>query len=131
MHRQRKCLQCTGALLALVLLFCGCTGPGSPATVPGNTTPPGDTGPISSLRTGIATQGIYEIENASEYTEDGIYVIDSFEFLAFCLLEAAEPCYESASLAMFGMDNFKEKYAEMMEEFKENFKKVKNLGTKE
>src|SRR5699024_568606 len=52
------------------------------------------------------------------------YVIDSFEFLAFCLLEAADPCYESASLAMFGMDTFKEKYAEMMEEFKENFKKV-------
>ena len=85
MNQQRKCLQCTGALLVLVLLFTGCTGPGSPATVPGNTTPPGDTGPISSLRTGIATQGIYEIENASEYTEDGIYVMYEYGYDTFLL----------------------------------------------
>lgn len=76
------------------------------------------------IKNNVITDESMEIRVKSGRMEDGIYVIDSFEFLAFCLLEAAEPCYESASLAMFGMDNFKEKYAEMMEEFKENFKKV-------
>lgn len=65
-----------------------------------------------------------EIRVKDGHMEDGVYVIESFEFNAFCLLETAEPCYESASLAMFGMDVFKEKYAEMMEEFKKSFKKV-------
>ena len=76
------------------------------------------------IKDNVITDESMEIRVKSGRMEDGIYVIDSFEFLAFCLLESAEPCYESASLAMFGMDTFKEKYAEMMEEFKENFKKV-------
>ena len=75
MNQQRKCLQCTGALLALVLLLSGCTGPGSPATAPENTTPPEDTGPITSLRTGLLNQGISTSENAFECTNDGIYVM--------------------------------------------------------
>ena len=32
---------------------------------------------------------------------DGVYVIDRFEFTAFCLLGTAKPCYELASLEMF------------------------------
>lgn len=76
------------------------------------------------IKNNVITDESMEIRVKSGRMEDGVYVIDSFEFLAFCLLESAEPCYESASLAMFGMDAFKEKYAEMMEEFKENFKKV-------
>lgn len=76
------------------------------------------------IKNNVITDESMEIRVKSGRMEDGIYVIDSFEFLAFCLLEAAEPCYESASLAMFGMDTFKERYAEMMEEFKNNFKKV-------
>ena len=76
------------------------------------------------IKNNVITDESMEIRVKSGHMEDGIYVIDSFEFLAFCLLEAAEPCYESAGLVMFGMDTFKEKYAEMMEEFKENFKKV-------
>lgn len=76
------------------------------------------------IKNNMITDESMEIRVKSGHMEDGYYVIDSFEFLAFCLLEAAEPCYESASLAMFGMDNFKEKYAEMMEEFKKSFKKV-------
>lgn len=76
------------------------------------------------IKNNVITDESMEIRVKSGYMKDGIYIIESFEFLAFCLLEAAEPCYESASLAMFGMDTFKEKYAEMMEEFKENFKKV-------
>ena len=76
------------------------------------------------IKNNVITDESMEIRVKSGRMEDGVYVIDSFEFLAFCLLEAAEPCYESASLAMFGMDTFKKMYAEMMEEFKENFKKV-------
>ena len=76
------------------------------------------------IKDNVITDESMEIRVKSGHMEDGIYVIEDFEFLAFCLLEAAEPCYESASLAMFSMDDFKAKYAEMMEEFKENFKKV-------
>lgn len=52
---------------------------------------------------------------------DGVYVIDRFEFTAFCLLGTAEPCYESASLEVFSKENFKAQLAEMMQEFKETF----------
>lgn len=65
-----------------------------------------------------------EIRVKSGYMEDDVFVIESFEFLAFCLLETAEPCYESAGLEMFGLTEFKQKYTEMMEEFKANFKQV-------
>lgn len=50
---------------------------------------------------------------------DGVYVIDRFEFTAFCLLGTAEPCYESASLEMFSCVDFKQQLADMMREFKE------------
>lgn len=52
---------------------------------------------------------------------DGVYVIDRFEFTAFCLLGTAEPCYESASLEMFSCSDFKQQLADMMQEFKETF----------
>lgn len=52
---------------------------------------------------------------------DGVYVIDRFEFTAFCLLGTAEPCYESASLMMFSQNEFKAQLDEMMREFKESF----------
>lgn len=52
---------------------------------------------------------------------DGVYVIDRFEFTAFCLLGTAEPCFESASLEMFSLDGFKQQFAEMMQELKESF----------
>lgn len=52
---------------------------------------------------------------------DGVYVIDRFEFTAFCLLGTAEPCYESASLEMFSCNDFKQQLADMMQEFKETF----------
>lgn len=77
------------------------------------------------IKENVITDESMEIKVRSGFTDDaGVYVIESFEFLAFCLLETAEPCYESASLEMFGMDDFRKKYAEMMEEFKQNFKKV-------
>ena len=51
---------------------------------------------------------------------DGVYVIDRFEFTAFCLLGTAKPCYESASLEMFSCDDFKQQLAMMMREFKDS-----------
>lgn len=52
---------------------------------------------------------------------DGVYMIDRFEFTAFCLLGTDEPCYESASLEMFSCSDFKQQLADMMQEFKETF----------
>ena len=76
------------------------------------------------IKSNVITDESMEIKVKSGYMEDDVYVIESFEFLAFCLLGTAEPCYESASLEMFNMDDFRKKYAEMMEEFKSNFQKV-------
>lgn len=65
-----------------------------------------------------------EIRVKSGKTIDGYYHIDSFEFTAFCLLESAEPCYESASLEMFSLKSFHDEYTKMMEDFKESFRTV-------
>lgn len=65
-----------------------------------------------------------EITVKSGKMVDDSYHIDSFEFTAFCLLESAEPCFESASLEVFSLDKFKEEYTKMMNEFKESFSKV-------
>lgn len=62
-----------------------------------------------------------EIEVKEGRMVDGVYVIDRFEFTAFCLLGTAEPCYESASLEMFSCNDFKQQLADMMQEFKETF----------
>lgn len=55
-----------------------------------------------------------EITVKSGHMEDGVYVIDDFEFTAFCLLGTAEPCYESAALMVFSQEDFKAKLDEMM-----------------
>lgn len=52
---------------------------------------------------------------------DGLYIINNFEFTAFCLLGSAEPCYESASLEVFSCSDLKAQLAEMMHELKESF----------
>lgn len=56
--------------------------------------------------------------------DDGLYHVDSFEFLAFCLLESAPPCFESASIELFSLGDFKTKYANMMDDFKREFSTV-------
>jgi len=56
--------------------------------------------------------------------DDGLYHVDSFEFLAFCLLESAPPCFESASIELFTLGDFKTKYANMMDDFKREFSMV-------
>lgn len=55
---------------------------------------------------------------------NGVYIIDKFEFTAFCLLGTAEPCFESASLEVFSYNDFKQQLADMMQEFKETFSKA-------
>lgn len=55
---------------------------------------------------------------------DGVFIIKDFEFTAFCLLGTAQPCYESASLAVFSDNNFKAQFAEMMQELKESISQV-------
>lgn len=63
-----------------------------------------------------------EISIKEGHMENGIYVIERFEFTAFCLLGTAKPCYESASLMVFSQEDFKAKLGEMMREFKETVK---------
>ena len=65
-----------------------------------------------------------EIKVKSGKTIDGYYHIDSFEFTAFCLLESAEPCYESASIEMFTLKSFHDQYTKMMADFKKHFSMV-------
>lgn len=65
-----------------------------------------------------------EISIQEGHMKDGVYVIEQFEFTAFCLLGTAEPCYESAALMMFSREDFKAQLDEMMREFKESFSTV-------
>lgn len=56
--------------------------------------------------------------------DDGLYHINKFEFTAFCLLESAPPCFESAGIEMFALRDFKEQYAKMMEDMRREFSTV-------
>lgn len=76
------------------------------------------------IKDNVVTDESMEIKVLDGRMKDGVYEIDAFEFLAFCLLESAEPCYESASLKMFEVDEFRERFTQMMEEFKESFSLV-------
>lgn len=76
------------------------------------------------IRNNQITDESMEIRVKSGHMEDGVLVIEEFEFLAFCLLESDQPCYESASLILFSADDFKEKHAQMMEDLKESFQKI-------
>lgn len=78
----------------------------------------------SKIKENIITDESMEIKVKSGKTVDGYYYIDSFEFTAFCLLESAEPCYESACIEMFTLNSFRNEYTKMMTEFKEHFSTV-------
>ena len=70
------------------------------------------------------TEESMEITVKDGHMENGVYVINDFEFTAFCLLGTAEPCFESASVETFSLDEqtkFKADLAEMMQELKEVF----------
>lgn len=52
----------------------------------------------------------------------GYYVIEDFEFTAFCLLgDGVEPCFEQAALEVFSANEFKQQMTDMMAELKETF----------
>ena len=62
------------------------------------------------------------VNNGRFNKEMGLYVIDDFEFTAFCLLgDGVEPCFEQAGLEVFSLGEFKEQMNEMMAELKETF----------
>lgn len=70
---------------------------------------------------GITDESMEISVKAGHTDEDGTYIIDSFEFLAFCLLGTAEPCYESAGLEVFSLHDFRKAYEDMLADFKEDF----------
>lgn len=75
-------------------------------------------------RDGIVSQSM-EITVKDGKSVDGFYEIDKFIFTAFCLLgDDIEPCFESASLEMFSLKQYKHTFEEMMADFKEHFSKV-------
>lgn len=76
----------------------------------------------AKIKENVITSESMEINITSSHREDGVYVIDSFEFLALCLLERDKPCFELASLELFNATNFREQYTEMIEDFKRDFK---------
>lgn len=64
---------------------------------------------------GIVSESM-EIRVKKDHMENGICVIDDFEFLAFCLLGNCAPCFESASLTTFSSDAFTAELYAMLEE---------------
>lgn len=53
------------------------------------------------------------------HMDDGIIIVDSFEFMALCLLGSdVEPCYESAGIKVFEANNFRTEYMQMVAELK-------------
>lgn len=65
-----------------------------------------------------------EIRVKSGHTADDVFYIDSFEFSAFCLLESADPCFESACVEVFSLAGFRELYLRMMDDFARQFQSV-------
>lgn len=59
-------------------------------------------------------------------TIDGVFVINDFEFTAFCLLgDDHEPCFESSALGMFSFAEMKKQMADMMNELKADYSLIK------
>lgn len=75
-------------------------------------------------RDGIVSQSM-EITVKNGQTVDGFYEINKFIFTAFCLLgDDVEPCFESASLEMFSLQQYKHTIQAMMDDFKEHYSMV-------
>lgn len=75
-------------------------------------------------RDGIVSQSM-EITVKNGQTVDGFYEINKFIFMAFCLLgDDVEPCFESASLEMFSLQQYKQTFQAMMDDFTKHFSMV-------
>ncbi|MEY8365745.1 hypothetical protein AALA22_08895 [Anaerovoracaceae bacterium 41-7] len=80
---------------------------------------------------GITSQSM-EISVIEGNMENGYYNISDFEFTAFCLLGTAEPCFESAALISYSVENYvEEQLSAMYEEFKLVFSNDERFKIKE
>ncbi len=74
------------------------------------------------LELGSADQSM-EVEFLDYHEDnDGYYVADKICFSAFCLLEAVEPCFESAAVELFAFkreDEYKRQFALMLDDLRE------------
>ena len=70
---------------------------------------------------GISGQSM-EITVNDGASVDGVYQIYDFDFTAFCILgEDVEPCFESASVEVFSLEQYKARFEQMMEDFKNEY----------
>jgi len=75
-------------------------------------------------RDGITSQSM-EITVKNGKSVDDYYEIYDFIFTAFCLLgDDIEPCFESASLEMFSLQQYKKQFNEMMTDYKKHFSAI-------
>lgn len=72
-----------------------------------------------------------EIAVKSGESVNDTYYINDFEFTALCLLgDNVEPCYESASLQMYSLDEFKSELSQMFEDYKNELYVLEQTATK-
>lgn len=61
--------------------------------------------------------------------KDGVFVVKAFHFVALCLLERVDPCFQGSELELYSVDAFKAKMEEMLCELKETFSKANTPST--
>jgi len=74
-------------------------------------------------RDGVTSESM-EINILASHKEDEILCIDRLEFTAFCLLGTVKPCFESAAVTLFALDEFKAQMSDMMEDLRASFSTV-------
>ena len=79
---------------------------------------------------GISGQSMEITVNDGE-SVDGVYQIYDFDFTAFCILgEDVEPCFESANVEVFSLEQYKARFEQMMEEFKQEYSTSSEFSSK-
>lgn len=78
------------------------------------------------IKEDVVTDESMEISVKDGGMVNGVYMIRDFEFTAFCLLGSAEPCFESASLELFSLEDTKAQFEEMMRDYKAQFSMISN-----
>lgn len=75
-------------------------------------------------RDGVTSQSMeITVKNGKSVGE--YYEIYDFIFTAFCLLgDNIEPCFESASLEVFSLQQYKKQFSEMMTDYKKHFSAI-------
>lgn len=78
-------------------------------------------------RDGICAESMeINVKDGELDKDSGLFVINDFEFTAFCLLgEDVEPCFESASLEVFTTKDFKAKMTQMMADLKDTYAAIR------